>query len=182
MPKTSKSTRIARTKKLPVNSRVVIITTLITAVVGLIGTIATVYIQDIYRLRLSSEFTHTADIAISAKTFQAQMDSCPQIWVTIPPTLIPVLIMYVNVDEMGVYSEKNQSMQPFIILHKGDAVEVLSHTGSMWYCITYLRDNIRAYGYALNYQLIPGYSLTDTAVANGTVAVDSVTKTATPTP
>lgn len=157
-------------KQLSSGIKVVVITTLITAIAGLLGTVATVYIQDVYRPSLRA--TQTVGAAYEAITQFSQtqteqalapQDTCPPP-LNRAPTAIAILTEYVNVDRVDVYSEKDESIKPFQTLHRGDAVEILDHIDPVWACVTYSRDgSVRIYGYVLRDQLILGFELTETA-------------------
>ena len=155
------------------NLKVVIITTLITALVGLIGTLITVYIQDIYRPRLGVQLTQTAGGSVA-------QDICPPAAARQSPTEVAILTQYVHVERADVYSEKDQSLQPFQTLQRGAPVEVLDNADRLWACITYTRDDVRIYGYVLRDQLIFDFALTGTAVVDATAAPDVQAATAVP--
>lgn len=160
--------------------KIAIFTTVITAVVGLIGTVTTVYIQDIYRPRLWIMQTQTAESIIQSQLTQTtgaftQQDTCPPAPKAPSPTEIAILREYINVDQAGVYAEKDQSIKPFQTLRRGDSVEVLDNKDRTWACITYSKGDVRIYGYVLKDQLIFSFALTETAVA-----VETLSVTATP--
>ena len=148
-------------------TKIAIITTIITAVVGLLGTVVTVYIQDVYRPGLWAGQTQTAEVA-------NPQSACPPVVKEPSTTEVAILREYVNVDEAGVYSEKDRSMKPFQTLYRGDAVEVLDTTDRTWACITYERGDVRVYGYVLRDELILSFALTQTAVANDASATATV--------
>lgn len=161
--------------------KIAIFTTIITALVGFIGTVTTVYIQDVYRPSLWARQTQTAEAVNQpglTQTAEAiiQQDTCPPAPKEPSPTEVAILREYINVDEAGVYSEKDQSIKPFQILYRGDSVEVLNNSDRVWACITYARDDVRIYGYILRDQLIYSFALTETAV----VSDASATATASP--
>lgn len=153
--------------------KVVMVTTLITALVGLIGTLITVYIQDVYRPRLWAQLTQTAGGSVA-------QDVCPPAPARQSTTEVAILTQYVHVERADVYSEKDQSMQPFQTLSRGAPVEVLDNADRLWACITYTREDVRIYGYVLRDQLIFDFALTGTAAVDATAAPDVQAATAIP--
>ena len=168
-PKNPAKDQKTKEKQPASGTKIAIITTIITAAVGLLGTIATVYIQDVYRPGLWADQTQTAETV-------RQQNACPPVVKEPSTTEVAILREYVNVDEAGVYSEKDLSLKPFQTLYRGDAVEVLDTTDRTWACITYERGDVRVYGYVMRDELILSFALTQTAVANDA----SATATASP--
>jgi len=189
MPKSKKQRDKKEISQPPVNTKsekqpssaikVAIVTTLITAIVGLLGTISTVYIQDVYRLSALAKLTPTANVStqtIEVAFEQMNLFSQTQTEVALAlqgvcpppldqgPTARAILTEYVNVDQADVYAEKDLSTKPFQTLVRCDSVEILDYEDYVWACVTYSRDgNVRIYGYVLRDQLILGYELTQTA-------------------
>lgn len=125
------------------NSKILILTTIITALIGLIGTFITVYVQEV---GFGAKSTQTA----AASTSEAIANLCPPL---LMPTEMAILRKSVNVDQAGVYYKKDQSIKPFQILNTGDVVEVVNNEDPVWSCITYSKDDVRVFGFILRDQL-----------------------------
>ncbi len=130
-------------------TRIAIITTLITALVGLISTILVVYFQNVFPILVNQKFTETAAVMALTQTSAAETRMAP----TPYPSVMPIIIYYANVDRANLYEQKDEASRVFDTVIRCAQVEVVTEGYDPdWLHITYLKGSVRYTGYVLTKQ------------------------------
>jgi hypothetical protein len=130
-------------------ARIAIITTLITALVGLISTMLVVFFQYVFPTLVNLKFTQTAASIKFTQTVQAETSNAP----TPIPSVMPILIFYANVNLANVYEGKDEASRVFDIVVRCTKVEVVSGGYDPdWLHVTYPKGNARYTGYVITKQ------------------------------
>jgi uncharacterized protein YgiM (DUF1202 family) len=130
-------------------AKIALITTLITALVGLVSTILVVFFQNVFPILINLKITQTAAVVGQTQTVEAETAMAP----TPYPSVMPVMSYYANMDQANVYEQSNQSSRVFDTVVRCTKVEVVSGGYDPdWLHVTYLKGNVRYTGYVLTKQ------------------------------
>ncbi len=130
-------------------ARIAIITTLITALVGLVSTLLVVYFQNVFPILVNQKFTETAAVLAMTQTSAAETRVAP----TPYPSVMPIIIYYANVDRANLYEQKDDSSRVFDTVLRCAQVEVVTEGYDPdWLHVTYRKGSIRYTGYVVTKQ------------------------------